>query len=78
MSGISAADVAALLRAGVPRTAGQICTLLKPEYGREQHLQALKAVGIVRGAAETPDADGALSLSYVISAYGRERVRKFL
>lgn len=77
--------VGVLLLDGRPRTPTEIRDALRPDYagGRlldpanvEAQLQALKAVGIVKVAAETLNDAGQLVQAYVISDYGRDKVRK--
>ena len=67
--------IAALLRDGKPRTARDVFEALRPQYPGERqlspdavdgHLQALKAVGIVRIAEETLEA-GTLTQRYALS-----------
>lgn len=79
--------IAALLRDGGPRTARDVFEALRPQYlGERQlspdavegHLQALKAVGIVRVAEESLDENGLFTQSYALSEYGRDRVDRFL
>lgn len=74
--------IAALLRDGKPRTARDVFEALRPQYPGERqlspdavdgHLQALKAVGIVRIAEETLEA-GTLTQRYALSEYGKGRV----
>ena len=62
--------IAALLRDGKPRTARDV-------FAVDGHLQALKAVGIVRIAEETLEA-GTLTQRYALSEYGKGRVERFL
>lgn len=78
--------IAALLRDGKPRTARDVFEALRPQYPGERqlspdavdgHLQALKAVGIVRIAEETLEA-GTLTQRYALSGYGKGRVERFL
>ena len=78
--------IAALLRDGKPRTARDVFEALRPQYPGERqlspdavdgHLQALKAVGIVRIAEETLEA-GTLTQRYALSEYGKGRVERFL
>ena len=78
--------IAALLRDGKPRTAQDVFEALRPQYPGERqlspdavdgHLQALKAVGIVRIAEETLEA-GTLTQRYSLSEYGKGRVERFL
>ena len=74
--------IAALLRDGKPRTARDVFEALRPQYPGERqlspdavdgHLQALKAVGIVRIAEA-----GTLTQRYALSEYGKGRVERFL
>ena len=78
--------IAALLRDGKPRTARDVFEALRPQYPGERqlspdavdgHLQALKAVGIVRIAEERLEA-GTLTQRYALSGYGKGRVERFL
>ena len=78
--------IAALLRDGKPRTAQDVFEALRPQYPGERqlspdavdgHLQALKAVGIVRIAEETLEA-GTLTQRYALREYGKGRVERFL
>ena len=72
--------IAALLRDGKPRTARDVFEALRPQYPGDAvdgHLQALKAVGIVRIAEETLEA-GTLTQRYALSEYGKGRVERFL
>ena len=71
--------IAALLRDGKPRTARDVFEALRPQSpdAVDGHLQALKAVGIVRIAEETLEA-GTLTQRYALSEYGKGRVERFL
>lgn len=79
--------VGALLLDGQPRTPAQVADALRPEYAGsrlislanvEAQLQALKAVGVVKVVSESLSAGGELEQTYVISDYGRDKVRKNL
>lgn len=79
--------VGALLLDGAARTPAEVLEALRPEYGNgrlatlsnvEAQLQALKAVGVVKVASETLGAGDALEQAFVISDYGRDKVRKNL
>lgn len=79
--------VGALLLDGQPRTPAQVADALRPEYAGsrlieqanvEAQLQALKVVGVVRVASECLSDGGELEQTYVISEYGRDKVRKNL
>ena len=79
--------VGALLLDGQPRTPAQVAEALHPEYADsrlislanvEAQLQALKAVGVVRVVSERLNDRGELEQTYVISDYGRDKVRKNL
>lgn len=70
-----------------PCTAQFACEALRPEYpgerqltpnALEDHLQALKAVGIARIDKEYLDENGKLIQLYTLSEYGRKRVTAFL
>ena len=78
--------IAALLRAGTPRTARDVIEALRPQYPGDRplspdavdgHWQARKAVGSVRSAEETLEA-GTLTQRYALSEYGKGRVERFL
>ena len=69
--------IAALLRDGKPRTARDVFEALRPQYPGERqlspdavdgHLQALKAVGIVRIAEETLEAMRSASTARAVSS----------
>lgn len=79
--------IAALLLDGTPRTAQAVFEALAPGYPGErqlspatveEHLNALKAVGIVRAEDEDVDASGRLLLSFAITGYGRRKVEASL
>ena len=68
-------------------TAAGVHAALLPQYtgerqftlqALEEHLQALKAVGIVRIAEEHLDEAGTLIQSYALTPYGRSRINAFL
>ncbi len=68
-------------------TAENICETLRPQYhgerqlteeAIEEHLQALKAVGIVRIVDDALGEHGNLIQTYALSDYGRMRVESFL
>ena len=79
--------IGALLLDGTPRTAQAVFEALLPDYPGERqlspdavgaHLQALKAVGIVRVENESLDGTGALIQSYGLTGHGREKVEAAL
>lgn len=79
--------IAALLLDGTPRTAQAVFEALAPDYPGERqlspatveaHLNALKAVGIVRAEDEAVDASGSLILSFALTGYGRKKVEAAL
>ena len=79
--------VGAVLLDGKPRTPAEVLAVLAPGYEGERlatldnvesQLQALKAVGVVKIADEALDAEGELLQTYVISDYGRDKVRRNL
>lgn len=75
--------IALLLCDGEAYTASRVHAALLPHYSGErqftlqaleEHLQALKAVGIVRIAEERLDEEGTLIQSYALTSYGRSRI----
>ena len=79
--------VGAVLLDGVPRTPAEVLNALRPDYtgerlatlpNVEEQLQALKAVGVVKIAAEALGEEGELVQTYIVSDYGRDKVQRNL
>lgn len=79
--------VGAVLLDGQPRTPAEVLDAIRPGYtgerlatlaNVEEQLQALKAVGIVKIAAEALGDAGELVQTYIISDYGRDKVQRNL
>lgn len=77
--------VARLLADGRPRKAGDVLQDLKPLYGRErqftlraieEHLQALKAVGVTEVQSLSLGQPEGVITSYRLSAHGRQLLER--